>query len=104
VTLKEILALSKEAVDHAKAGEIVAAGKKFVRVQDALLDIAADFGFKADPGDEEAKAQIAVNLGELSAVLASPPVRADEPVGKLGDGKIIKFLIDAFIKILPLLL
>lgn len=104
MTLKEILALSKEAVEHAKNGEIVAAGKKFVRVQDGLLDIAADFGFRADPSDDECKKEIALNLGTLSGVLSSPPVKAGEPVGKLGDGKILKFLVDAFIKILPLLL
>lgn len=56
--------------------------------------------FSASP---EQAAEVASLQAELEAIAASP-VTFGAPVGKLGDGELLKKLIDLAIKILPLFL
>lgn len=110
MNLLEILAKSKAVLEDIKNGERVAAARKVLELIGAALDLAEGAGFHAGPDDEATKKEIAATIKEAkkeaakSTKTAKGAKGAAEPKGKIGDGQILKLLLDLALKFLPLLL
>lgn len=105
-TYQEILGLVKEAKGLFLAGDFVAGGRKLLEVQSAFLDIAADLGFKSTPDAVSCKKEIEDCLKECHAICCNAPAESapSAAVGKLGDGVLLKLLLEYLMKILPLVI
>lgn len=101
--LSGILAQCKTIRDDLAAGKPVTAWKDTITLQLALIDLGYDVGFKAGPGDEATAKEVKGCLDEICVLCEHPPV-CSEPVGKLGDGKFLKFLAEFIKEIAPILI
>ncbi len=106
--LLEILSAAKQVKTDIGAGLYVQAWRDTIPLQTGLMDIAESFGFKAGPGDAETIKEIHATVAECCTLLEHPiltdvPART-QTVGKLGDGTFLKLLLDALLKLLPVII
>ncbi len=97
----DILLSAKAALAKIQAGELVAGGREIIKVESSLLDIAADLGFKSTAEDAKCVVEIETTLKQCHAEVAKC-CSEGKVVGRLGDGVLLKILLDAALKLLPL--
>ncbi len=99
--LKEIRDAAVKAAEEFSAGNFVAGGRQVVVIINAGLDTAEDLGFKAGPDDQKCCDEAKVALETCAKIVSE---KRGDAVGKLGDGVLLKLLIELAIKFLPLFL
>jgi hypothetical protein len=102
----DILLSAKAALAKIQAGELVAGGREIIKVESSLLDIAADLGFKSTAEDAKCIAETEAVLkcchAEVEKCCGNCDGVGSQAVGRLGDGVLLKILLDAALKLLPL--
>lgn len=98
-----ILGQAKTVRDDIASGKFVQAWQDTIPLQLSLIDLGREIGFQAAPGDDEKAKDLKCCLDEICVLCEHPPV-CSEPVGKLGDGKFLKFLAEFIKEIAPILI
>lgn len=103
--LLQILDQAKKVRTEAEAGNYMEAWRQTLPLQEELIQLGQNVGFKAGPDDEEAADAIKCELEKAVECCdkAAPKGKAKE-VGKLfpGDGSFLKIILEAVMKFLPL--
>jgi hypothetical protein len=95
----------KDLIAAVKAGDYVTALEHFSHLSAAAWKLAAALkGGKVFNSTPAHAAEVEAIKGELESLLAKPTAFGADPVGKLGDGVLLKQLIELAIKLLPLFL
>lgn len=104
MSLSEILTQCNLIKTDISNGQFLKAWEDSLVLQQAVIDLGKSVGFHAAPGDETTAIEIKSCLDQC-VVLCNPPAFASIPaVGKIGDGKILKILVDLFIKLAPIII
>lgn len=100
--LIDILGQLKAIRTDLSGGQFIQAWQDTLPLQQSLIDLAKNIGFKAGPGDEATAKEIKAVLDECCQLAASPPKGAE--FGKLGDGKLLAQLIELFKQLAPIII
>lgn len=98
--LAEIVTQFKTVRDETAAGHYVAAWRATLPIQTGLCDIAENLGFQATGDAATHKEQCVALCKECVAIIDAPKATPPGPVGKLGDGQLLKLLLDLLLKFL----
>lgn len=99
----EMIAQIRKVRDALLSGDYAEAWKLTIPFQEKLIEWAQDLGFRSSPEDQKSAKELQEALEECKAACDKPPKQsANVPKGKIGDGKILKLLFEAFLKFAPL--
>ena len=104
MSLLGILNDAKKVRDALKEGRYVAAWQATIPLQQQLIDLASLSGFQAGPEDMETCQELKGVLAEIDQLKDVLPVSAVDEVHKIGDGKILKVLIEFIVKVGPIII
>jgi hypothetical protein len=101
-SLTEVLGHSLAIKNALVAGEPVKAWEHSIPLQLSAIELARASGFKSTPAESVIRSQIADSIRECQDLCqASAPLGSD-PVGRIGDGKIIKLVLQILMTVAPL--
>lgn len=101
-SLSDVLTAAVAVKTHLSAGEPVAAWESTLPLQQFAIDAARAVGFKAAPTDAATKQQINACLCECELLCKTPPTMTKSAVGAIGDGSIMKLILQLVMTLLPL--
>ena len=102
LSLLDMLNAFKQVREELKNGNYIAAWESTLAIQQFLINTAKSLGFQAGPNDDTHFAECMGILSECRAMCEHLPITG--PIGKLGDGKLLKILLDYLLVILPLII
>lgn len=103
MNFSEMIAQIKKVKDAIVAGDFAEAWNLTIPLQQKFIDWAKDLGFRASPDDEKNAKKLQEELTECKMACDAPRVAsANQPKSKIGDGTILKLLLEAFLKFAPL--
>lgn len=99
----EMITQIKRVKDAIVKGDFAEAWNLTIPLQQKFIEWAKDLGFNASPEDEANAKKLQTELEECKKACDVPRVASgDQPKSKIGDGAILKLLIEAFLKFAPL--
>lgn len=104
MSLLGILDAAKKARDAIKEGRYIAAWESLIVLQSQLVEIAKLSGFQASPEDMACCSELKAVLCEIDTLKDVMTVSAVDEVSKIGDGKILKMLIEFIVKVGPIII
>lgn len=102
MSLLDILGQVKTVRDDLTSGQVLKAWEDLIPVQQELIALGRELGFKAGPDDGVHAKAICDLLAECKTL--SIVTKSADPVGKIGDGVILGKLLDFLVKIAPIVL
>lgn len=99
MTLGELIAQAVKVKDAILAGKFAEAGKLTLPIQEQIFDWLMSVGFQTTAESDAELKKLDAALKECSVACTATHGPA---VGKLGDGVLLKILLDLLIKFLPL--
>lgn len=98
MTIAEVIAQAKKVRDELAAGRVVGAGRATLPLQEFAFDMLEGIGIKETATDEQ-KAEFAKVSAEITELAGKTSDAA-----KIGDGAILKLLVELFLKFGPIFL